>query len=328
MARSPRFPVSVRRRILEVSKLYWEAAIASQTLSDLQRAQSFANRLGAQLPIFLAPMAGASPPALSIAVANAGGLGAFGALLMKPEEIRAWSDEFRKGSRGEFQVNLWIPDPPPTRDAELERRQREFLASWGPVVPPESGDSRPPDFEAQCQTLLEIAPKAVSSIMGLYPPAFVAQLKSRGILWLATATTVDEAKAAADAGADAIVAQGMEAGGHRGAFHAEEAERYLVGLISLVPQIVDSVSLPVIASGGIADARSIAAALLLGARAVQIGTGFLRTPEAGISPLWADRLASTEAHGTLLTRAFSGRSGRSVATTYVRAASAPCAKTR
>ena len=291
--------------------------------SPRERAANFANRLGVRLPLFLAPMAGACPVSLSIAVANAGGLGACGALLMKPDEIEAWSAEFRKGSQGAFQINLWIPDPQPPRDFELEKRQREFLSRWGPPVPAEAGDALLPNFEAQCQAMLRAAPKAISSIMGIYPPAFVTELKARGILWFATATTVAEAKAAEEASADVIVAQGMEAGGHRGAFRAEEAETQMVGLMALVPQVVDAVSVPVIATGGIADARGIAAALILGASAVQIGTGFLRTPEAKTHPAYVQKLAQTEAHETTITRYFSGRPGRSVANAFVLAANAP-----
>jgi len=291
--------------------------------SPRARVDNFASRLGIHLPVLLAPMAGACPPSLSIAVANAGGLGACGALMMKPDEIRAWSTEFREGSRGDFQVNLWIPEPPPRRDFELEKRQREFLARWGPPVPPEAGDATLPDFDAQCQTILSLAPKVVSSIMGVYAPLFVAELKSRGILWFANATTVAEARAAEKAGADVIVAQGMEAGGHRGAFQSDQAERQMVGLIALLPQVVDAVDIPVIATGGVADGRGIAAALILGASAVQVGTGFLRSPEAKMPSAYADRLARTEAHETMVTRAFSGRPGRSAATEYVLAASAP-----
>jgi nitronate monooxygenase len=291
--------------------------------SPRERAESFAARLGIRLPILLAPMAGACPPSLSIAVANAGGLGACGALLMKPDEITSWASEFRKGSTGEFQINLWIPDPPPIRDFELEKRQRDFLANWGPPVSPEAGDARLPDFAAQCQAMLSAAPKVISSIMGLYPLSFVSELKAKGILWFANATTVAEATAAESAGADAIVAQGMEAGGHRGAFRAEEAEVRMVGLMALLPQTCDAVTAPVIAAGGIADPRTVAAALILGASAVQVGTGFLRAPEARTHPAYADRLARTEAHDTVITRALSGRPGRSVATAYVRAANAP-----
>jgi nitronate monooxygenase len=134
---------------------------------------------------------------------------------------------------------------------------------------------------------------------------------------------VNEARAAEDAGADAILAQGMEAGGHRGAFRAYQAESQLVGLIALIPQIADAVSIPVIATGGIADARGLAAALLLGASAVQIGTGFLRAMESSVHPLYKERLAATEAHETTITRAYTGRAGRSIRNPYVDASAAP-----
>lgn len=291
-------------------------------ISPRARAEAFTERLGMRLPILLAPMAGACPPSLSIAVANAGGLGACGALLMQPDAIQAWSAEFRQQSQGGFQLNLWIPGPPAARDFELEKQQRAYLATWGPPVPSEAGDIVLPDFEAQCQAMITAAPKVISSIMGIYAPDFVSEMKARGILWFATVTTVAEARVAEAAGADAIVAQGMEAGGHRGAFHLDEAEHQMVGLIALLPQIVDAVTIPVVATGGIADARGVAAALILGASAVQIGTGFLRSSEAKVHSAFADRLAQTEAHDTMVTRAFTGRPGRSVATTYVRASAA------
>ncbi len=293
--------------------------LTPSTLSPVARAQHFAAWLGIRVPILLAPMAGACPPSLSIAVANAGGLGACGTLIMKPDEILAWSKEFRSKSQGHFQLNLWIPDPPPVRNVELENRQREFLANWGPSVDPQAGDTPLNDFDAQSEAMLQAAPKVISSIMGLYEPKFVSELKARGILWFATVTTVAEAKAAESAGADAVVAQGGEAGGHRGAFHPDEAEQQSVGLLALLPQVVDTVNIPVVATGGIADARGIAAALILGASAVQIGTGFLRAPEATTPPSYADRLARTEAHETVVTRAFSGRPGRAVVNAYVRA---------
>jgi nitronate monooxygenase len=192
-------------------------------------------------------------------------------------------------------------------------------------VAPEEGDAVPLDFEAQCDAVLRIRPAAVSSIMGLFPPVFVAHMRSQGSLWFATVTTVTEARAAEDAGADAIIAQGMEAGGHRGTFDAARAEASMVGLFSLVPAIVDAVKVPVIAAGGIADARGVAAALVLGASAVLIGTGFLRCPEAKLSPAWADAHGKALPEETLITRAFSGRPGRSLATAYARAATNPTA---
>src|SRR5689334_16777018 len=174
------------------------------------RAQAFAERFGLRVPILLGPMAGASAPSLSIAIANAGGLGACGALPMQPAEIVDWASEVRASTNGPFNLNLWIPDPTPVRDAAHEARVRQFLACWGPPVSPEAGDARPPEFAAQCEALLAIGPPIVSSVMGLYPPEFVARLKQRGLSWFAHVSTIREARAAEAAGADVIVAQGAE----------------------------------------------------------------------------------------------------------------------
>jgi nitronate monooxygenase len=290
----------------------------------LARAEDFCRAYGLRVPLLLAPMAGSCPPSLSIAVARAGGLGGCGALPMPSEAIAAWAAEVRaSGCEGQFQLNLWVPEPAPARDAAAEDAVRALLGRWGPEVAPDAGDVRLPDFAAQCEAMLEARPAVISSIMGLYSPVFVDRMKARGIRWFATATTVTEARAAAEAGADAIIAQGMEAGGHRGAFDPTRAEAELVGLFALVPAVVDAVKVPVIAAGGIADARGVAAALVLGASAVQIGTGLLRCPEARLPPAWADALAQTLPEQTMVTRAFSGRPARAVATAYARAASAP-----
>ena len=290
----------------------------------IARAEAFCASYDLRIPILLAPMAGACPPSLSIAVAGAGGLGACGAVTLQPQAIRAWANEFRIGCPdGPLQMNLWIPEAAPARNAALEGAMRAFLEQWGPPVAPDAGDFTRPDFAAQCEALLEIGPAAISSIMGLYPEAFVQRMKARGIRWIATATTVGEARLAVAAGADAIVAQGMEAGGHRGAFDGSRAERELIGLAALLPAIADAVSVPVIAAGGIADARAVAAALILGASAVTVGTGFLRCPEAQLPTAWADAIGRTLPEETVLTRAFSGRLGRSLATAFARAAAAP-----
>jgi len=294
----------------------------AEPLSELQhRYASFCGRFGLRVPILLAPMAGACPPALSVAVARAGGAGACGALLMSPAEMASWAAAVRRDTNGPFQMNLWVPDPAPNRDTEHEARVRDFLGRWGPPVRSDAGDVVPLDFASQCEALLDIRPAVASSIMGLFPGQVVDALKKKGIAWFATVTTVGEAKQAAAAGADAIVAQGAEAGGHRGTFDAGLAEQQLIGLTALVPQVADAVDVPVIATGGIADARGIAAALMLGASAVQIGTGLLRCPEAGLPPAWAQALAATRPEHTMLTRALSGRAGRCIATEYVRAAS-------
>ncbi len=291
-------------------------------LSALARARAFCDGFALRVPILMAPMAGACPASLAIAVANGGGLGGCGALLMKPDAIRAWASDVRAQTNGAFQINLWIPDPAPKRDIEHEARVREFLGQWGPPVVAEAGDVTPIDFAAQCEAMLDVGPVIVSSIMGVYPADVVARMKEKGIRWLANVTTVAEAREAVAAGADVIVAQGMEAGGHRGSFDAERADTALVGLFALLPAVVDAVGdrAPVVATGGIADARGIAAALLLGASAVQIGTGLLRTPEAKLAQAWADAIGNAQPEDTAPTRAFSGRLGRSIATAYVKAA--------
>jgi nitronate monooxygenase len=287
-----------------------------------QRVDHFCQRFGVGLPVLLAPMAGACPVPLSAMLANAGGMGAMGAVLSTPEQIGQWMATFRQQSQGPAQINLWIPDPAPLRDALAETATREFLAQWGPAVPVAAADAVPPDFDAQFDALIAARPAVASTIMGVLSSEQVQRLKAAGIAWFACATTLGEALQAQAAGADAVVAQGMEAGGHRGAFDAAQAERQTVGLFALLPRLVDRLQVPVIAAGGVADGRGIAAALMLGASAVQVGTAFLASDESELPAAWRQGLSGAEPEATWATRTISGRLGRSLATAYVRAAEA------
>ncbi|KJS58642.1 NAD(P)H-dependent flavin oxidoreductase [Streptomyces rubellomurinus] len=280
--------------------------------------------LGIEHPIVQGPFGGGySTVGLAAAVSNGGGLGSYGAHVLAPAEIGAVVAEIRARTARPFAVNLWVPQP---GERELAVTEEEFAAYLGPVRPhlerlglpdPEFPVSFGQDFERQVEALLEARPPVFSFVMGVPPASVLAEARRRGIVTLGTATTVDEAVALDEAGVDAVVASGSDAGGHRGAWLRPVGES-LVGTFSLVPQVVDAVSVPVVAAGGIVDGRGITAALALGAGAVQIGTGFLATDESGASPAHKEALHGPQARVTVLTSAFSGRQARTIANGFAR----------
>jgi nitronate monooxygenase len=293
-----------------------------------QRVDGFCDTFGLTVPVLQAPMAGACPVPLAVAVAQAGGMGACGTVLDAPERIGAWMEEFRAGvPSGVVQLNTWIPDRLSLSGQERDQLAREaeaFLARFG-APGTVRGTGGPPPYQEQCEAMLAARPAVISSIMGLFEADYVRRMHDAGVAWFACATTLEEALAAQEAGADAVVAQGMEAGGHRGSFDPEQAERTDIGLFALVPWFVDHLRIPVIAAGGIGDGRGVAAALALGASAVQVGTALLRSPQAGIAPQWAAALDETGPEATTMTRAYSGRLARAVTTPFLRAWEEPTA---
>ncbi|HEV3051484.1 MAG TPA: nitronate monooxygenase [Longimicrobium sp.] len=277
-----------------------------------------ARRLGVAHPLVLAPLGGGpGTPALAAAVCDAGGLGSLGAAYLAPEQVREAIRQTRRLTDRPFAVNLFAggatdgaPDPEP---------MLRLLARWHQslgIGPPPRNPAPLPDFHAQIEVVLQEGVPAFSFTFGIPDAAVLDELRRRGVFLMGTATTVREAVALEQAGVDAVVAQGSEAGGHRGTFLGS-FEGAMVGTMALVPQVVDAVRVPVLASGGIMDGRGIAAARVLGASGVQMGTAFLAADEAGTSAPYRARLASAYEDATDVTRAYSGRPARGIRTTFM-----------
>jgi nitronate monooxygenase len=276
--------------------------------------------LNLRYPIVQGPFGGGhSSPELVAAVTNAGGLGSFGAMNLAPEALGALCTSIRARTKGAFAVNLWVStEDDDARDVAVVARYQEALEPLTPlfkelgIAPPALKIPTPHDFTAQAEALIEAAPPVFSFVFGVPSADILERCRQRGIVTAGTATTVEEAVALDEAGVDVIVATGFEAGGHRVSF-LRSAESSLMGTLSLVPQVVDSVRTPVVAAGGIADGRGVAAVLALGASGAQIGTAFLACEESNATAHHRETLHSERAWHTVLTRAYSGRLGRGLA---------------
>ena len=285
----------------------------------MSRATILTGRLGLRHPVIQAPLAGGGDtPALVAAVAEAGALGFIGASYLTPGQIVETARAVRARTARPFGINLFAPLPAPEPPREPGRaldRLAPFYAELGlprPELPTLAADS----FGEQLAAALESGAAVFSFTFGLLPAAALEAIRARGMFVIGTATTVGEAVSLETAGVDAIVTQGSEAGGHRGTF-AGAFEAGLVGTMALVPQVVDAVKVPVIASGGIMDGRGIAAALALGASAVQMGTAFLTCHEAGIPDAYKEAILRAHEDETRLTRAFSGRPARGIVNRFM-----------
>jgi len=268
---------------------------------------------GIDLPILQAPMAGVSTPDMAIAVSEAGGLGSLACAQLSVEQARKDLATIRQATTRPINVNFFCHTPPapkPERIAAWRKLLAPYYRELGldPEAPiPET--NRVPFDDAFCAVVEEVRPEVVSFHFGLPAPALLQRVRATGARIISSATTVAEARWLEERGVDAIIAMGLEAGGHRGNFLSDDMGGQ-VGTFALVPQIVDAVEVPVIAAGGIADARGIVAAFALGASAVQIGTAYMLTPEAKLTAAHRQALRSAADDGTRITNLFTGRPAR------------------
>ena len=291
--------------------------MANQVGSKSWTENRLTSRLGLQYPIIQGPLGGLSSQRLAATVSNYGGLGSFGAHGLNPETIRKVIREIKGLTSKPFAMNLWVSMEDEGAFTSTEEAFHRSLSSLAKHIESVGGAKpsycpyEPIRFEDQVQALLDEGISAFSFIYGIPSRQILDEFRRQGIVLIGTATTVDEAIALEQAGVDVIAASGFEAGGHRGSF-LQPAEDSLTGTMALVPQVVDAVRLPVIAAGGIGDARGIVAAFALGAEGVQMGTAFLACEESGANTLHRKALLSDQAKQTALTRGFTGRLARGI----------------
>lgn len=271
--------------------------------------------LGIELPIIQGPMAGATNSSMVIAVCNAGGLGSMPAAMLSVEQLREELKTIRQHTNKPFNVNFFCHQPPAADEQRaldwknlLEPYYRELGADFDALTPV---SNRAPFDTAACEVVEAFRPEVVSFHFGLPEKALLDRVKATGAKILSSATTVDEAVWLEQNGCDAIIAMGYEAGGHRGMFLSDDLSTQ-VGTFALVPQVVDAVDIPVIAAGAIGDARGVAAAFMLGASAVQVGTAYLFTPEAKLSASHHNALRTAKESETAITNIFTGRPARGI----------------
>ena len=276
---------------------------------------ALARLLGVEHPIVLGPFGGVSSVALTAAVSEAGGLGSYGLYGYDPARIAATAAELRAATNRPFALNLWLPTgdevTPDSVDLEASRAVLAPLFAELGLEPPETPETFLPRFAEQVAAVLEARPAVLSLVFGVPSSGLVDEAHARGIVVLGAATTVEEAVALEAGGVDAVVATGLEAGGHRVSF-LRPPDESLVGTFALVPQVADAVRIPVIAAGGIADRRGVAAAFALGADGVQVGTAFLATGQSAAPLSHRAAITGSAAHDTVLTRAMSGRVARGI----------------
>ena len=280
----------------------------------------FIKMSGIELPIIQAPMASAALSDMVVAVSEAGGLGSLACALLSVEQARKQLETIRRRTSRPINANFFCHQPP--RDDRVRQMSwRRRLDAY--YVQLQVDDTSAPNStralfdDKMCDLVMEFHPEVVSFHFGLPDKNLLRRVKDSGAKVLSSATSVDEARWLEDQGCDAIIAQGSEAGGHRGMFLTEDVSTQ-AGTMALVPQVVDAVKVPVIAAGGIADARGILAAFALGAEAAQIGTAYLRCPEAQISPLYRQALKDSKDNETAITNVFTGRPARAIVNRLMR----------